>query len=286
MSLFKQATKKNVRLRLALMGPSGSGKTYSALLIARGLTNNGKIALLDTENESASLYSDKLPFMAANMSPPYEVKKYIRAIQEAEAGGFDCLIIDSLSHAWAGEGGLLQKKEQLDSRGGNSFTNWASITKQHEELKAAILGAKLHLIVTMRSKQEYIIQENEKGKAAPKKVGLAPIQREGMEYEFDVCLDIAMDHAAQASKDRTGLFATNGIFTVGEETGRALAEWLSSGVVAVPVVDSKPVTVNKENPEVCPPKCCGRAMMLDKYDDRQWYCVSCKSKQPRGLADV
>lgn len=226
---FKKATKEKVKLRLALLGPAGSGKTYGALSLAEGIGK--KIAVLDTENGTASLYSDRFDFQTLTMNPPYTVAKYIAGIDAAEAAGFDVLIIDSLSHAWAGEGGLLDKKTALDSRGGNSFTNWASITKEHEQLKTRILHPKLHLITTLRVKTEYVLEANDKGRQVPKKVGLAPVQREGLEYEFDVVFEVAMDHSVVATKDRTSLF-DNRILKLSKDLGVELSGWLSKGTLA------------------------------------------------------
>lgn len=223
MSLFKKATLEGFKLRLALTGPSGSGKTYSALTIAKELGD--KIALVDTENGSAALYSERFNFDIAQMHEPYQIQKYLKVMQQAAESGYDVLIIDSLSHAWIQ---LLKMKESLDSRGGNSFANWSKVTPQHEMLKDAILHPKFHLICTMRSKQAYAMEENDKGKTAPKKVGLAPVQREGMEYEFDLCLDFAMDHSALASKDRSGLFSTGEPFMVNKETGLSLKKWVGA----------------------------------------------------------
>lgn len=147
MADFKKAQRKQAKLRLAITGPSGSGKTFSALLIARGLGQ--KVAVVDTENKSASLYADMasgplqgMEFDILEIEPPYTIDKYTSAIAAAE-GKYDVLIIDSISHAWAGEGGLLAKKEALDSRGGNSYTNWAGISKEHETFKAKLVETKL-----------------------------------------------------------------------------------------------------------------------------------------------
>lgn len=220
---FKKAVRKKVKLKLAVTGPSGSGKTWSALLIAKGLGN--KIALLDTENDSASLYSDRFDFDTLSMNPPYSVGRYRVGVKAAVDAGYDVLVVDSISHAWAGEGGLLAKKEAMDARGGNSYTNWATITKEHEEFKAMLLNAPIHIICTMRSKQDYILVENDKGKMVPKKVGMAPIQRDSIEYEFTTVLDMDMTHRATSNKDRTGLFS-EGSFTPSEDTGKAIKAWL------------------------------------------------------------
>lgn len=226
---FTKAIKGQTSAKIALTGPSGSGKTYSALLIAQGL--GGRTAVIDTENSSASLYADKWPgweYDVATIQPPYTAKKYFDLMADAIRAGYDNLIIDSATHLWAGEGGLLQQKEALDSRGGNSYTNWGSITKIHEHFKSLILNAPVNIIVTMRSKQEYIIEQNERGKSAPKKVGLAPVQREGMEYEFTCVLDIGMDHQFIASKDRTDLF--DGVITkVTPAIGTAIKTWMGGG---------------------------------------------------------
>jgi len=235
---FSKAQRKQVKLKLAITGPSGSGKTYSALLLASGLGK--KIALIDTENDSASLYSDKFDFDALNLTPPYTVNRYKEGIENAELAGYDVLIIDQISHAWSGEGGLLAEKEALDARGGNSYANWAKLTPKHEAFKSHILRAGLHVICTMRSKQDYVLEINNKGKQAPIKVGLAPIQRDGMEYEFTTVFDIAMDHNAQASKDRTGLFDGE-TFKIKKGTGEKLLKWLKGGVKIVPKENKEPL---------------------------------------------
>lgn len=230
MSVFKKAERKKVKLKIGVTGPSGSGKTYSALELATGLGQ--KIALADSENDSASLYSDRFNFDAMNLSPPYTVQKYIDAIKAAEGAKYDVLVIDSITHQWAGEGGLLSKKEDLDARGGNSYANWGSLTKEHEQFKAAILNADIHIICTIRSKQDHSIEAGEKGSKV-KKLGMAPVQRDGMEYEFTTVFDIAMDHKAAISKDRTGLF--DGLmFKITKETGEKLVAWLDGAKVEAP----------------------------------------------------
>lgn len=205
----------------------------SALLIARGLIGaTGKIAVVDTENGTAALYVNRPgigKFDIAKMSAPFLVKKYLSAIDIASER-FDCLIIDSLSHAWAGEGGVLQRKEQLDMKpGSNHFTNWAKMTPEQNGLINAVLHTKIHLIATMRSKTEYVVSKNDKGKDAPQKVGLAPVQRDGFEYEFDICLEMQMDHTCTASKDRSSLFPEDRIFKPTNKTGEEIAKWLAEG---------------------------------------------------------
>lgn len=231
MSLFKKAERKQAKLRLGLVGPAGSGKTFSALQIAGGL--GGKVAVIDTERGSASLYSDLLDFDVAEMDPPYTIKKYIDYIQEAEKAGYNVIILDSITHAWAGEGGLL---EQVDNAAkanrGNSYVAWRNVTPQHNRFIDTMLNCQTHLIATMRSKTEYVLEENDKGKQVPKKVGMAPIQRDGMDYEFTVVFDLSQDHIATASKDRTSLFDGQA-FIPSVNTGKQLKEWLESGEAPV-----------------------------------------------------
>jgi len=229
--MFTKAERKKAKLRLALCGPSGSGKTYSALLIALGLAPNGKIALIDTENGSGELYSDIADFDVATLRPPFMPDRYMGLIRGAEQAGYDVLIIDSLSHAWAGEGGILDMhdKATLASRSQNSFAAWREVTPQHNALVETILGSGLHIITTMRTKTAYDMVDDGAGKKKPIKIGLAPVQRDGMEYEFTSVLDLSVEgHIATASKDRTRLLDGKH-FVPTPATGEMLREWLEAG---------------------------------------------------------
>ena len=223
---FKKAKRTQVKLKLGISGPSGGGKTYSALELASGIGN--KVAVIDTENGSASLYSDRFDFDVLEITPPYTVEKYIQAIDASVSAGYDVVVVDSISPAWSGEGGLLEKKNQIDARGGNSFTNWSKITPLYEKFIGKILHSNIHTIATMRSKQDYVIQENSRGKNVPQKLGLSPIMREGFEYELTILFDVAMNHEASVSKDRTGLFVDK-YFQINKETGQMIMSWLDSG---------------------------------------------------------
>jgi hypothetical protein len=235
--MFQKATRKKAKLRLALIGPSGSGKTYSALELATGL--GGRIAMIDTERGSGDLYADRFVYDTLQLEPPFTPQKYIQAIKAAEDEGYNCVIIDSLSHAWAGEGGILDIHDNItkSSRSSNGYVAWKDVTPQHEKIINAILGSSLHVIGTIRTKTAYEVVEDERGKKAPKRIGLAPIQRQGMEYEFTCVLDLAVDsHVASASKDRTGLFDAQH-FVITEKTGEQLLQWLESGEEPAPRVD-------------------------------------------------
>lgn len=227
--MFKKATRSQVKLRMALCGTSGSGKTYAALLIAKGI--GGPIAMIDTENGSGSLYEYICDYDVADIRPPFAVDKYIASIKEAERAGYNVLIIDSLSHAWAGQGGLLEEVDRIAaaSRSKNTYTAWRDITPLHNKLVDTILQCDMHVIVTMRTKTAYDLAKDDKGKLTPVKMGMAPIQRDGLEYEFTLVLDLEnAEHTAIAGKDRTGLFDKK-VFVPSEVTGKMLFDWLNQG---------------------------------------------------------
>lgn len=228
---FKKATKAAAKLRLGLIGPAGSGKTMTALRVAHGL--GGRVAVIDTERGSASLYSGErgMDFDVLELES-YEAEKFIQAIAQAEAAGYDVLIIDSLSHAWAGKGGILEFVDKAAKRsGGGSFSGWRDATPLHNQLVDAILGAKLHIICTLRSKVEHVI-EQVNGRTQVRKVGLQPVQRDGLEYEFTVVGDVTQDHELIITKTRAAWLKDQIIREAGEDLGRQLAAWLSDGLPA------------------------------------------------------
>ena len=230
---IRRAERRKAKFRLALLGPTGSGKTMSALKLAFGL--GGKVGLIDTENGSGDLYATIGEYDVITLDPPYTVAKYREAIRAFEEARYNTIIIDSLSHAWAGEGGLLDKSGQLEKSGAvkNSFAAWREITPEHNRLVEEMLGSPCHIIGTMRVKTEYVLEPDARGKVVPRKVGLAPVQRDGLEYEFTIVMDIAENHVAKASKDRTAMF--DGWFdTISEETGRKILAWLEAGSDAPP----------------------------------------------------
>lgn len=228
MSIFRKAERKKAKLRLALDGCSGSGKTYSALLIAQGL--GGKIAMADTEHGSGDLYAGLIAYDIVTFEPPYSPERYIKIIQEAEEAGYNVLIFDSLTHEWNGKGGILEIHDLAKKTSSNSFAAWAKVTPRHDALITAILQSNLHIICTIRTKTAYDLSEKDsRGKTKIQKIGTAPVQREGLDYEFTVVFDLIPDgHIATCSKDRTGLF-DNTEFVPTSDTGRRLLKWLEGG---------------------------------------------------------
>jgi hypothetical protein len=242
MSKFNKAARQKVFLKLAFTGPTGSVKTYSANLLAAGLADGGKVALLDTENQSASLYADRFGFDVLDIFPPFIEGKFIDGIKGAVQEGYRVLIIDSFSHAWQG---ILDFKAGLDARGGNSYVNWNRAGGKFNDVLAAVLQSKIHLIACMRSKMEYVLEPDSKGRMTPRRVGLAPIMRDGIEFEFTTVFDGDLEHFVTVSKDRTGLFLDQR-FQVTEETGRKLLDWLGSAPDKEPVIPVPVPSVQKQ----------------------------------------
>ena len=232
---FGKATRKKAKLRLALQGPSGSGKTYGALLIAKGL--GGKIAVIDTERGSASLYSNIVDFDVLELDPPYTPERFIEAMKAAEAAGYETLVIDSITHEWSGVGGCLELVDHVarSKYKGNSWSAWNDVTPRHRAFIDSMLRSSMHIIATMRSKTETAQTEGPNGKKQVVKLGMKAEQRDGFEFEFTTVLDIVHDgHYAMPSKDRTRLFADRDPHAITAETGKMLLEWLESGAEPEP----------------------------------------------------
>ena len=226
---FQKAVKHEAKLRLSLAGPSGSGKTYTALTLATALADGQPIAVIDTERGSASKYSDIFSFDVMELDT-FHPEKFVAGIKEAEQAGYAVLVIDSLSHAWNGTGGLLDIVDGIAKRryNGNTFAAWKDATPLQNQLIDTITGSTLHVIVTMRAKQEYSSEKNEKtGKTEVKKLGMAPIQRDGMEYEFDIAADMDIDNTMIVQKSRCSALSGQIIPKPDGKVAEILKVWLS-----------------------------------------------------------
>lgn len=221
---LRQSERKKAKIKLALQGSSGSGKTYSSLLLAKGLTNGdlSKVAIIDTENGSADLYAHLGNYNVLSLQPPFTPKKYVEAIEICEKANMEVVILDSISHCWEY---LLDYHSKL---AGNSFTNWAKIKPLEKVFLNKILQSPTHIIATMRTKQDYVLQQKD-GKYIPEKVGLKSISRDGTDYEFTLVFDVDIKHFATSSKDRTGLFMGKPEFVINASTGKKILEWCNSG---------------------------------------------------------
>lgn len=233
---FTEVTREKSKLRMSLCGVSGAGKTLSALYIAYGMTGNwSKIALIDTEHGRGRFYAERSDlgtgkFLYCAFEPPYSPERYIEAVRAAaEAVGSDgVIIVDSFSHAWDNEGGVLDIKSEIaKQKGKTDYTAWDDAGKIQNKLVNTILSVNAHTIITMRAKMAYAMEVNDRGKTVPVKVGLAPVQRDSTEYEFDIAMNIGRDHVAVTSKDTTFLDGYAEVIT--PELGRQLKAWLDEG---------------------------------------------------------
>ena len=224
---LEKASRKKAKIKMAIQGPSGSGKTMSALILAHGLCKDwNKVVVIDTENGSSELYSDLGTYNVVKITQPYSPEKYIEAIQFCERNSMEVIIIDSLSHEWEGTGGILDIHGHM---AGNSFTNWAKLTPRHNSFIQEIVNSPCHLIGTIRSKQDYVLQEKN-GKMVPEKVGMKGITRDGIDYEFTIVFEIDIKHHVTVSKDRTGLFSGKPDFKITAATGQTVLNWCNEGI--------------------------------------------------------
>ena len=244
---LNKARRAKAYLKLGLAAPSGGGKTLGALIIAYGMMKEkypnepeasiwDKIAIIDTENGSGELYVGKDmgkyvigEYGAVTLTAPFKAEKYIDAIELCHNSGIEVVIIDSTSHLWSGQGGLLEQHGNAAERTKNSYTAWRDITPMHNQFVDTLLQTPVHIIATMRSKQEYVQEKDEKGKSVVRKLGMEPEQRKGMEYEFTAFYDINEKHHAFGSKDRTSLYDQE-TFVITPEVGHNLMSWLNEGV--------------------------------------------------------
>jgi hypothetical protein len=246
--LFQKASKRKVKARIAIDGPSGSGKTYSALIAATVLAEGGRIAVIDTEHGSASLYSDEFDFDVLELTN-FNPRNYIESIAAAAQEGYAVVVIDSLSHAWEGAGGALELVEDATkrSKSGNSYTAWHDVTPLQRDMIDAMLQSKCHVIATMRSKMEYVQEKDNNGKTIIRKVGLAPVQRQGTEYEFSIVADMDTDHNLVVSKSRCKAMADKVQNKPDAKFWKVFLDWLNSGA------DDEPKTAFKSEIPPSPP---------------------------------
>lgn len=238
MSSFVKATKAEVKSRLAFTGPAGSGKSFTSLQWATVLAEGGKIAAIDTERESLKLYADQFDFDYMGFAPPYNPERLITAINDAATDNYAVLDIDSLTHFWNGAGGILEMVDSAGARGGGNFAGWKIATPIQQKMVDTILAFPGHVICTMRSKTEYVIEQNDRGKMQPKKMGMAPIQRDGMEYEFTMVIEMDTDHRLLIGKNRCAPLDGR-TFTMSNslEAANIFLTWLKSGDPLLKVED-------------------------------------------------
>lgn len=235
--VFAPATRGAAFLKLGIQGPAGCGKTEGALAIATQLAGEGgRVAVVDTENRSSELYAHRYRFAILDLKPPFESARYRRAIETAVAAGFTVVVVDSLSHQWAGQGGILERQGAAARKESNSYTAWRPFTKEHDDFKQFLVDLNVHLLVTMRSKTEYVIEKDDRGRSVPRRIGTKAIQREGTEYELTATVELRVDTKhGTSSKDRTGVL-TGELDLRDPALGARLRAWtFGNGAVAAPV---------------------------------------------------
>lgn len=238
------AQREKEKAIVGFIGPSGSGKTAGALLVAYGMMREAypdesdkevwsKIGVVDTEHRRAKLYANLQfddvrigSFKHIDFTPPYTTERYQMALEAIKEAGAEVVIIDSLSHNWAGEGGIVEKHGEMQ---GNSFQNWGKLAPETTKLIKTLTQNDVHILATLRTKTEYVVEPNSEGKMAPRKVGTKPVQKDEMEYEFMLNFNIGIDHLAETSKDNTRMFEGSS-FKLNPEVGRKLYQWLELGI--------------------------------------------------------
>ncbi|MEV5129280.1 AAA family ATPase [Streptomyces sp. NPDC053705] len=233
---FAPATKEQSKARVALDGPSGSGKTYTALTIASAL--GSRIALIDTERGSARKYANEFAFDVLEMAY-FSPDDLVEALAAAGSAGYDVVIVDSLSHFWSGTGGMLEQVDTAAKKGfgGNSFGGWKEARPMERRMVDALVAYPGHVVVTMRSKTDYVLETNDRGRQVPRKVGMKPEQREGLEYEFDIVGSMDWENNLHVTKSRARSLTGAFVKQPGIEFGQQIKDWLEDGTAVEPIED-------------------------------------------------
>lgn len=237
------ARREKMKAAVAFIGSSGSGKTLSMLLVAYGMMKEEypnsddsevfkKIGMIDTEHNRGQIYAGTTvaglriePFYHIDLQPPYTVERYGEAMMDLKNAGCEVIIVDSISHAWEGEGGMLDLKEEF----GGTFAAWRKVKPYMEKLIRDLTANNVHVLASMRTKQDYQVETGDTGKLSIKKIGLKPVMKDDLEYEFMIVWRIDQSHIAQAVKDNSNLFENNpGRLTA--EHGKKLFKWLDEGI--------------------------------------------------------
>lgn len=236
----KKAKREKIYVKLALMAPSGGGKTYGSLRLASGMADeikketgkNAKILLANTEQKRGYYYANEFDYDIVDIEPPHNPEKYVELIDFAVSEGYDILIIDSSSHEWEGKGGCLELQQQA----GGTYQAWSKITPRHNRFIDAIADSPIHIIATMRGKDQYEVNKDDRGKTSVQKLGVGAKQRDGFEYEFTCTFLIDQKtNCAEVQKDNTHIFEGEGATLLTENHGRKIIQWANSGEGYTPV---------------------------------------------------
>lgn len=231
---FTQAVRENVSLLIALAGPSGSGKTMSALRLAQGISPAGRIAFIDTEAGRGKHYADRFNFLHADMRAPFRPERFIEGIRAAEASGAEVVIIDSFSHEYDGEGGVLDWASEIEAGGTKPPGNWKIPKLAHKKMMNALLQCRAQIILCLRADEKIeIVREG--GRTQVRPLGWMPICEKRMMYEMTASFTLTADNPGKPNyrlphkcQEQHRAFFPEGQF-IDENAGRALAAWARGG---------------------------------------------------------
>ena len=239
---IKKAAREKIWVKLALMAPSGGGKTYSSLRLATGMleelqksgdAKNGKILMGNTEASRGRYYANEFQYDIVDITSPHNPEMYVEFIEYAVEQNYPILILDSTTHEWEGKNGCLDLHQQA----GGTFQSWVKVTPRHDKFIQSIADSPVHLIATMRGKDQYEIEKGDSGKTNVKKLGVGAQQRPGFEYEFTSTFLIDQkSNMATCEKDNTHLFENEGDVKLSENQGKKLIQWANSGEGYTPPV--------------------------------------------------
>ena len=238
---IKKAKREKIYVKIALMAPSGGGKTYGSLRLATGMAEelkkqtgkDSKILLANTEQKRGYYYANEFDYDIIDIEAPHNPEKYVELIELATSEGYDILIIDSSSHEWEGKGGCLELHQQA----GGTYQAWGKVTPRHNKFISAIADSPIHIIATMRGKDQYEVNKDDRGKTSVQKLGVGAKQRDGFEYEFTCTFLIDQKtNCAEVQKDNTHIFENEGSVLLTEKHGEKIIKWANSGEGYTPVV--------------------------------------------------
>lgn len=257
---FRPATRTNVSLLIGLAGGTGSGKTFSSFRLASGLSAGKRFAVIDTENGRASYYADDFQFDVLEIHAPFSPDAYTRAIQAADAAGYGVIVVDSMSHVWAGDGGVLDMQEaELDRMAGDDWKKreavkmaaWIRPKKAHKDMVQALLQVKAHVILCFRAEPKIeMVREDGKTKIVPKASltgldGWLPVCDKNLPFELTCSFLMMADHPGVPKPIKLPAafqpFFPNGEL-VDEKSGVRLGEW-ATGATGGPTAEEQELTL-------------------------------------------
>lgn len=233
----EKATRERIAVKIALMSPSGGGKSYSALRLATGMVNemkktntlngtNSKILFANTEGPRGRYYADEFNYDIVDLEPPYNPELFIDLINYAVDEKYSVLIIDSSSAEWEGRGGCLELQQQA----GGKYQDWKFVSPRHEKFIDTLAYSPIHVIATMKGKDQYEVEKDDRGRVSVKKLGVGAAQRNGFEFYFTTTFNIDRDsHMAKCEKDNTHIFEKSGATILDESYGEKIIQWANSG---------------------------------------------------------